>query len=458
MRDYKYSRWPRGGADPIASENRCDLLNEQGLPYASLGDLADFALVIGIMAQVFLLEYYGMGRFLNWAMSGLIVIRVLFSGWRFSGRALLLGLLSVAGWMTGFYLGGSSETLKANILLLAYPFIYTLYIYLLVSNKRGLLGELFNVGFPVFNAILLINMAVMYVQYSTHGMIAATTNEINYFEDNISGMFSYASVHAVALYTSFVTLYNFVWMKRFQRGPWPTLALAYNVVVIVLSLYLATLNDNKALFIMLPLVLVMHWFISFFKGDADVSGPLVWLVFLYFFFTLAYALIPAFQHLVDTQVFGVLGMISESASVGTAANGSNERIAIVGFALGRRVTWGLGEGLGASALYASGFLAFNHFGQADMGSFLILMGIWVTTIYVAFFHSVVCSFIEKRSRRASPLIQLILLVVILITFLYTQCFTRVNCCMCLLLLCGALAWEWNAPTRVSMANKYDEQG
>ncbi|MFR7749884.1 MAG: hypothetical protein ACLU1W_03590 [Collinsella sp.] len=104
-------------------------------------------------------------------------------------------------------------------------------------------------------------------------MIAATTNDISYFEDNISGLFSYASVHAVALYTSFVVLYNFVWIRRLRVLSWPTLAIAYNVCLIVLSFYLATLNDNKALFIILPLVLVMFWLISVMRGEADVSGP-----------------------------------------------------------------------------------------------------------------------------------------------------------------------------------------
>ena len=41
-------------------------------------------------------------------------------------------------------------------------------------------------------------------------------------------------------------------------------------------------------------------------------------------------------------------------------------------------------------------MSFNHFGQADMGSFLILMGVWETAAYVAFFHSVVSEFMEQE--------------------------------------------------------------
>ena len=61
------------------------------------------------------------------------------------------------------------ETFRANILLLLYPFVYTLYFFLLVTNKRDFLLGLFDAGFPVFNAILLLNMAIMFIQYSTHG-------------------------------------------------------------------------------------------------------------------------------------------------------------------------------------------------------------------------------------------------------------------------------------------------
>ena len=166
---------------------------------------------------------------------------------------------------------------------------------------------------------------------------------------------------------------------------------------------------------------------------------------------------PAFQILVDTQVCGLFDMVGSSASVGTAADGSNERIAIIGFALLRPATWSLGEGLGASSFYASGFMSFNHFGQADMGSFLILMGVWETAAYVAFFHSVVSEFMEQEKGSNGRIVRLLLLLTILITFLYTQCFTRVNCCLCLLLLCGALAWSWNSSAADYLIIDRDEE-
>ena len=40
-----------------------------------MGDLADATIVIGILAQVFFLEYYGLGRYLNWVITGMICVR-----------------------------------------------------------------------------------------------------------------------------------------------------------------------------------------------------------------------------------------------------------------------------------------------------------------------------------------------------------------------------------------------
>ena len=120
---------------------------------------AKFFLIVVAQAQVFFLEYYGLGRYLNWVITGMICVRALFSGWKYSGRALLLGLITVAGWLSGALLGGNMETFRANILLLLYPFVYTLYFFLLVTNKRDFLLGLFDAGFPVFNAILLLNMS-----------------------------------------------------------------------------------------------------------------------------------------------------------------------------------------------------------------------------------------------------------------------------------------------------------
>ena len=226
MQDHRHARLVINKAEERAGRRgRWYLPNKHGVLTVCMGDLADATIVIGILAQVFFLEYYGLGRYLNWVITGMICVRALFSGWKYSGRALLLGLITVAGWLSGALLGGNMETFRANILLLLYPFVYTLYFFLLVTNKRDFLLGLFDAGFPVFNAILLLNMAIMFIQYSTHGMIAATTNDISYFEDNISGLFSYASVHAVALYTSFVVLYNFVWIRRLRgprsSAPWP---------------------------------------------------------------------------------------------------------------------------------------------------------------------------------------------------------------------------------------------
>ena len=198
MQDHRHARLVINKAEERAGRRgRWYLPNKQGVLTVCMGDLADATIVIGILAQVFFLEYYGLGRYLNWVITGMICVRALFSGWKYSGRALLLGLITVAGWLSGALLGGNMETFRANILLLLYPFVYTLYFFLLVTNKRDFLLGLFDAGFPVFNAILLLNMAIMFIQYSTHGMIAATTNDISYFEDNISGLFSYASVHAV---------------------------------------------------------------------------------------------------------------------------------------------------------------------------------------------------------------------------------------------------------------------
>lgn len=113
MQDHRHARLVINKAEERAGRRgRWYLPNKQGVLTVCMGDLADATIVIGILAQVFFLEYYGLGRYLNWVITGMICVRALFSGWKYSGRALLLGLITVAGWLSGALLGGNMETFR----------------------------------------------------------------------------------------------------------------------------------------------------------------------------------------------------------------------------------------------------------------------------------------------------------------------------------------------------------
>ena len=106
MQDHRHARLVINKAEERAGRRgRWYLPNKQGVLTVCMGDLADATIVIGILAQVFFLEYYGLGRYLNWVITGMICVRALFSGWKYSGRALLLGLITVAGWLFGWQYG-----------------------------------------------------------------------------------------------------------------------------------------------------------------------------------------------------------------------------------------------------------------------------------------------------------------------------------------------------------------
>ena len=313
----------------------------------------------------------------------------------------------------------------------------------------------------LFNALLLINIMAMWIQVvSPSSLVASHTLEqeiSNYHEDEISGLFAYASVHLVALYTTFVVLLNVIAIRKRKAAVGNRVAALriYNIALIAISLFMSTLNDNKALFVILPMALCIYPLGEIALGKLRLSTGIMGLLLLGFVFVLAYAFVPAVQTFVSDQYVSLFAMISDSAKIGSSANGSNERIAIIGTALSTLSTWGFGTGLGSSGLYAANYWGFHHFGQADMGSFLVLFGIWYVILFVSLFVHCTCGELRTTSfRRSDGILRLLVALIVVITMVYTQPFTRIDECFVLYLICVVLCmlWKITPASRRSMNN------
>lgn len=419
-----------------------------------LGNAADKLILYLILVQVLILEFLGLGRYANWIILALILVRLVLSRWRLFDvpTAPLFAVLAVI-LLFGWALGGSSSVLQSNALMIVYPAIYSLYLYLLCVNRRGCLESFLTHVTPLLNVALVINLAAMMVQLNSPGSIVAyhdASQEISFYEDTVSGFFAYASTHTIALYTTLVLLLNIAAVRRRRAMGLSVTALrVYNIALIVVSFAIATLNDNKALFVFLPMVLLVLLFGDIATGRLKPSVALVGILLAGISLVLVYALVPALQIFITDQYFSLFEMTASSRDIGSSANGSNERIAILAYALGIPSTWGVGLGIGASGLYAAGYLGFRHFGQADMGSFLVLFGVWFATAYIWLFVRESSVLVRDSSSKHKAALYILLSCVVVMAMIYTQPFSNVDECICMFFNCFVLSSMWVEPVSVA---------
>lgn len=409
------------------------------------GSGIDTLIISLIMAKVFLLEYLGMAGIVNIVIFLLIGARLIFSGWKIPKKLLflisLILMLLVLSYSTGSIVSGKTSY---NLKAIQTFFFYALFIVMLKANGSDLLDFSKRRWIVFFNVVYAVNCLAILVQaYYPYSLmaVAPATGQIPFYKDLISGLFMYASTHAVALFSCFVLLIDLNSIRD-GSGELRIPVVCCAVAVIASSLGIAALNDNKALFALMPIVLLLFYAeglssISFMK----IVKGLMFLTILLGLVFLLYMCNSSFASFFDDNVLSLFDIVENSSSIGTDAVGSGERIAIIGYAFNLASSWLFGIGLGTATFHEGVFCGFTHFGQADFGSLVILLGVWFLVALFAFY--VFCVSYGCRGRR--PYVLYFSLIAFAATAtIYTQCFTRANNALLFLLIGLALVERWKS--------------
>ena len=397
----------------------------------------DASLLMLMFLQLVILEFFGLGQLLNKITSVLILLRLIsiYKHKIFNSKAFLiaLGIIILFILSVIFSVNFQADNVKINFLLLIYPLMYVLYIFFIFRDKPKFISSLIEKSFILFNIVFIVNIIVMIIQiiypYSINA-VADTTDTPEYF-DLISGLFQYSSTHNVSIFTAFIIVYNLTFFKRLKVIWKKILLFIYILVSIVASVIISLFNDNKALFLLLPFVLLIYIVISMtVKNSAKKFITLLTICIILIIAIFLYIINPIVQKFVDENILNLLKLINESFTLGSEALGSNERIAIIGQALSSPSTWFFGNGFATVPIYSNGYLGYSHFGQSDFGSLLTLGGIWFVianfVYYIYIFRKII------NSKKISVVVGLVLL--LLLISIYTQCFSRTNTITCLVLL------------------------
>lgn len=391
-----------------------------------------------ILAKEFILDFFGLGMVANVIICGYIVLRLTLSEWRFPYYLyMFVGVMALA---FGFSLaldGGAAVALK-NLLRIAQVFLYAAFCAFLRANYAEDLTRVFRQSAFLFNAILVLNIFVIMVQFWFPGEFVARSEGVTLsLEDTMSGLFGPASTHGIAVYTTFVVIYD---LELFYREKYDVRAWIYLLALVVSSLYVATLNDNKALFFFLPLgfllCLVMY---CVARPQALIKTILPCAFGVIVFMVVLYALSPGFRGYFDQHVLKSIDIAIRAFDLNAYVNGSDERFKLISYAVCLPSSWFIGDGFGAADLYQEGYRGFNHFGLSDFGSIAILGGIWFYLLVLYFFIRP----FGKFSKANAPLNLSIMMLFALMAF-YTQVFTQVRIAIPALLLACALCCFWDS--------------
>lgn len=396
-----------------------------------LYDLIDYSLLILIYLQLVIFEFFGFSQLFSKFISICILLRVVFLKGKQWHRGVFLGVGLIILYVLSSHFGISYDASNArnNFLLQLYTSLYCYYIVFLCKNRPHIIDDCLDRGFWIFNFTIFANIVVLLMQILMPYSIIAVADEselISYYEDNISGLFQYASVHVVCLFTIFCTLYNLSYAKRKKRKATKILITVMTVTMSLISFFIAANSDNKAFFFLFAIVLFLYWY----SGNIAPTKRIV----LVFSLIIVVPLIISVLYEHNSDIRSFLDAIFVARNLGNRAIGSTERIAIIMFALQRPSTWLVGTGFGSASIYEAGFLGFVHFGQADFGSIIVLGGIWYLIIMIIFYFRSFCIVTDCEELKNSWAIKLSILVILFLTLIYTKCFTRTNVISALLLI------------------------
>lgn len=294
--------------------------------------------------------------------------------------------------------GTSKQYLSYNLKWWLQVLLVLLSVVILVYNPTYDFRSVIKTYFYLLNFFWIANLIIVSIQCTGNGFMMKqewfTAN--SFYKDHCAGLFGAGGTHKLSLFTVFMSIYNLGFARSMQSSYRRKGMYIYIVVTDLWMLYISTLNDNKTLFVLLPVWILAYYMIhatneTVVKIISKIAKSLPIVILLILMLVLIVNSVPILSSFVHDQVlesgikFATLG---ESGS-----KGSIERITIATDALEAGYGLFLGKGLGAAAVaerLSGNYLGYRHFSMSSIGTLTTLGGVWfyfaVCCFYVHFFY------------------------------------------------------------------------
>ena len=234
------------------------------------------------------------------------------------------------------------------------------------------------------NIYILINIPVLFLQ--SRGMLFLTARDMSkatsrVVEDYYSGLFGLYGTPCLAVYCVMIFLGNFVYADKYAARANRKYIKVYNWLLALFFCGFSMINDNKFFYIELVLFGAIYYIakhrtegnLILLSGEKTKSKKLWFKVFVLscgsvVVFLLGYRYISPFRGMIDLFVRKLFQGLNY-----TNVKGGGERIGMILYVLNSSARF-FGFGFACIADEA-GTLGFEHFGQADIATFIACGGI-----------------------------------------------------------------------------------
>lgn len=392
-----------------------------------------------VLSDLFILVFLQAGQFL---VENLIILMatVLTVKMAVTNKSILTKLITV-GIVFAYLIAvtvyrGSDKFLIENLKLLYSPMILLIYLIALQNEKPYIIKKVISNHYVFFNVYYFINLIFMIYQLKQ-----------GVFFDNVTGFIGLYGTHRLTMFVCFLIVLNLNTIKKLDGIKKRNLIL-YTVFVFGSSLVISSMNDNNALYILMPLIMVMYLFLTQ-KISFKTILKIAIIIAVMFIALQQLVKIDEIAEFFDKRLFA---KIDEMLVIFSTGKTEEERFVYIDYALshmhGRDIGMGIGRyKLVGDATISSISKALRNWGMSNMASFIAAGGVIFMVSYL-FVYAYVAS-VPNKNKKIFP----VFLIIFLILFYYGQTATSIPMMIAVWLVLNALGTENNDDESKSELNE-----
>lgn len=232
--------------------------------------------------------------------------------------------------------------------------------------------------FYIINGYMVLNVFVLILELNGFLFLAGRHETENTFvPDLICGLFGYNGTQMLGMFSCFFLLYDLWYYRTILSSKKKKSFMVYYIIMLGFLLYISVPNDNKSFYFILLYTYGLY-FISCQNNRQKRKEKrkeirvvfFITLIGMLLFLTLYFSYFP-FKRKIDLSMQIFINAIS-----GKFITGSSERFMMIDyFFRNNNINKLLGEGYSSMRWNEKMGFGFLHFGQNDMGPFLLLGGL-----------------------------------------------------------------------------------
>lgn len=332
----------------------------------------------------------------------------------------------------------------SNFLSILYVIITLVYVSYIINYRYYFVLQILNSSIWIMNLYFVFNMIVSCIQIQVEGFMSGISTWINpMHEDLICGLMGYSATPQFGLFSIFIIILN-LYYSDFCNSNYIRnyVYRIYSIILIAFVIVISSFNDNKMVYIELPLALLFYLYLTgrlnFMKKKIERKNfNLVMMIFVGTIMGIfLYLTVPIIRDDIYMNfIYAVELLIEATTSNSILGYGSADRLYMVIYAFDKYNALKLGYGMGAFPWHTDDVLGFRHFGQADLGAFLCLGGLLFTVVVFMVWMNYYIKIIYSGKTSKSRLGYVLLYVVSLLLLFYTQLIS-INTVSIIVIFCG----------------------